>query len=870
MTAFHTIAIPHDDILQGRLTMDVFAADLWEVFKDRGSEEYRSPQVFFQKTYPTEGLQSLLDVVQARLEGRGGDPVIQVQTPFGGGKTHAQIAMYHRAAEWGAKRVVMVGTAMGPKDTLWGLLEEQLTGKISQFDGLVAPGRGDALRDLLAEHQPVLILMDEVLEYMTKAAGVAVADSTLATQSMAFMQELSEVVGTLERVSLVVTLPASILEHYDEKAEQLFKTLQHVIGRKEKIYTPVQEHEITHVIRRRLFSHLDAKGMHKVIASFMDYALRESLLPAGVEPSEYRQRFEAAYPFLPEVVDVLYQRWGSYSTFQRTRGVLRLLALVVHALKDKALPYIGLADFDLGSQEIRRELLKHIGPEYDSVIAADITGVDAGVKKVNAGLGNAYMGLNLGGRVATTTFLYSFSGGLERGVTLGEIKRQATTLDNPSSVVAEAVEGLKGRLFFLQQQSGKYYFTNQPNLNRVLLTRMENILDEDIRAMEEELLKARLKGDKLKVYIWREQSSDIPDTPDLKLVVLAEDNEKKRRTILEEKGGTPRVNRNTLIFLVPLANERTGFETLTRKTLAFRTLHSDPTLTLNAEQHKEVKDGLKRLEGDLAEAVRRLYRIIYLPGRNNGWKDFDLGIPAYGENRSLDQEIYDKLRMEGEILEKLAARVIKEKYLVDKDSALTEQLVRAGWQTPGEPRPVSTNVWEGGITEGVRLGMFGLGDLENGQPVCEYFHQEPLITLSNGEIIIKASICEEQRAAQAAAIEQGKIVYPPGQQPTGAATGAYESGTGAMTPVFTTPGGQTTFPPAQTVKGQTQLSFNQLNFNFVVPKGKVSSLMGVLNFLQSKYNRIQVKLLMEDGQLTEQEYEDKVKEAFRQMGIEIE
>lgn len=111
MPAFHTIAIPHEDILAGRLTMDVFAADLWEVAHGRGPSEYRDPAQFFQKTYETEGLTSLLEVVHRRLAGQGGDPVLQVQTPFGGGKTHALIAMYHRAAEWGARRVVMVGTA---------------------------------------------------------------------------------------------------------------------------------------------------------------------------------------------------------------------------------------------------------------------------------------------------------------------------------------------------------------------------------------------------------------------------------------------------------------------------------------------------------------------------------------------------------------------------------------------------------------------------------------------------------------------------------------------------------------------------------------------------------------------------------------
>ncbi len=379
MTAFHTIAVPHEDILAGRLTIDVFAADLWEVHKGRAPDEYRDPVHFFQKTYQTEGLSHLLDVVAKRLRGEGGDPVIQVQTPFGGGKTHALIAMYHKAAEWDANQVVVVG-------------------------------------------------------------------------------------------------------------------------------------------------------------EFLDYAVGESLLPAGVEPSQYRRRFEASYPFLPEVVDVLYQRWGSFPSFQRTRGVLRLLSLVVHALKDQAIPYITLADFDLANQEIRRELLKHIGPEFDSVVASDISGEEAGGRKVDGELGAAYQGLRLGTRVATSIFLYSFSGGVERGATLGEVKRSATTLNNPASVVAEAVELLRGRLFYLQQQSGKVFFTNQPNLNRILLTRMENIEAPAVAAEEEALLKERVGGKRLKVFPWPTSDADIPDSPDLKLILLQERDDALMQAILKQKG----------------------------------------------------------------------------------------------------------------------------------------------------------------------------------------------------------------------------------------------------------------------------------------------------------------------------------------------
>ncbi len=446
--------------------------------------------------------------------------------------------------------------------------------------------------------------------------------------------------------------------------------------------------------------------------------------------------------------------------------------------------------------------------------------------------------------------MYSFSGGIERGATLAEIKRNATTLENPSAVVAEAVEELKGRLFYIQNQSGKYFFSNQANLNRLILIRMENIHDPEIREVEESLLRARIKGDRLKVSIWREQSSDIPDTPDLKLIILSEPDEALMRSMLEEKGSTPRVHRNTLFFLVPMPNERTAFASLVRKHLAFQGLASDPTLKLTTEQHKEIKDGLKRLDGDLAEGVRRLYRQLYLPARS-GWKEIDLGLPTVGDVKPLDQEVYDRLHMDSEILERVAPLVIKEKYLKDREWVSTSQLYQASLKTPGEARAVNQTAWDAGIAEGVRKGLFGLGELKDDQPVYRYYKEESSISFTDDEILIKAEVCEAQRAAQ-----EGQVTFTPAQTATGQPVGETTA-----VPAF----GQSAFTPTIPTAGKYQ----QLRFNFVVPKGKVSSLMGVLNFLQSRYNRLELSVNVGDGQLTEQEYEDKVKEAFRQMGIEI-
>jgi len=842
MKPFHTIAVPHDDILQGRLTMEVFAADLWEVSQNRGPDEYKDAETFFKKTYVTQGLDNLLHVVNKRLEGHGGDSFIQLQTPFGGGKTHALIALFHKSAEWGAKRIVIDGTALSAKQTIWGFFEETLTGKTDLCQGQISPGK-EIIRQLLSTHQPLVILIDELLEYTTKASGVTVGNSNLAAQTLAFVQELSETVSTLERVCLLVTLPASIMEHYDEDAEKVFQKLQKVSGRKEKIYTPVEENEISNIIRQRLFNRIDLDAAKKVVGSFVKYAEDENILPGEVQPSEYRDRFINSYPFMPEVIDVLYHRWGSYHTFQRTRGVLRLLSLVIHRLQQSDKSYISLADFDLNFQELRQELLKHIGSEFNSVIGADITGIESGSQKVNRALGKAYQGLNIGTRTANTIFLYSFSGGHEHGTNLGEIKRSATTMQNPSPLVAEAVEQLKTKLFYLQSRGDRYFFSNQVNLNRILLNTMENVKEAEWIELEKELLRSSLKGNRFKTYIWEEISSNIYDSEEIKLVVLKRNDSSTINEILKTKGQTPRVYRNTVFFLYPLETERSGFISKLKRKIALDNIIKDEHLQLTDEQNKEIQEEIKKLKTPLQDAIRGFYRTIAIPDKD-GYKEKDLGIPPYGLSKSLDEEIFEQLRLDGEILEKIAPIVLKEKYLKDKDYVLSDQLYQSTLKTPGEARPINRMVLEYCIREGVQMGLFGLGELVGDQPRCLYFKEIPNISFAGQEIIIKEVICKHQKEEIISEKLDQSVNDNEELKPTG--------------------GVVTDHPPTFTGKIS-----NQLSLQFEIPKGKVSQIMGVMNLLQSKFDTLEISLKAQNGSITQQEIEDKLEETFRQLNIEF-
>jgi hypothetical protein len=818
MKPFHTIAVPHDDILQGRLTLDIFAADLWEVYKGRGPEEYRDVDLFFQKTYLTEGLQNLFAVVEKRLKGQGGDPV---------GTKHS-----------------------AEKDTLWGLLAEQLNGSRSGFEGRSAPG-SEALRRLLGDHQPLLILMDEVLEYVVKASAVIVGESTLAAQTLAFMQELTEAVAIQERVALVVTLPSSTLEHYNEHGTRLFEQLQKISGRVEKIFTPVKDEEVGAILRRRLFSTVDESAATEIVNTYVEQAEQEALLTHGEESAAYRARFKQTYPFLPEVVDVLYHRWGSFPNFQRTRGTLRLLGLVIHALKNASRPYITLADFPLQEDEIRRELLKHIGNEYDSVLAADLLSPEAGAHKANLEIGKAYQGLGLGERVATAIFLYSFvGGGGEAGATPNEIKRHTLTPGLPASVISEVLSKLSNRLlFYLHEEGGRYYFSTTANLNKILTIRKENLTAEDLRTAEQEALRTRVRGQRMKTFLWPTHPTDIPDDPAPKLIILPEADTTLMQRFLNEKGQTPRVHRNTLFFLTPLATQRPPFEDLLRHHLAVIGLLNAKTLSLTPEQRQTLQTQEKQSTKDLQDQIGMLYRLLYLPDKDD-LRMLDLGTPTYGGEQYLEERVYERLRMEGRLVEKLAPVVIKQRYLAARNFVETQQLAESGSRTPGEILAIGRQVWESSIAEGVRQGLFGLGELdEKGQPKCLYFKEEPTLALQNGEVLIRADICEQQKGQAGTSSTPSGIDFTPGNIDHNL--------------------DKTASPTNLHGKPETQTMRGTLRLRFTLPLGKASDLFGLLRLLQERFHKLEITLEASDGAINEAEIEDKVRETFRQMGTDV-
>ena len=426
---------PHPDVTGGRYVQAEFAADLWQVYRDEASYEYQDPGEFFRRTYLTESLRRILKNAVERIVGKGGEPVVQLQTNFGGGKTHSMIALYHlfsgvRAAELPGveevmlevgvqdlppvRRVVLVGNRLSPgnptkKDggvvvrTLWGELAWQLgyaAGGVEEArnayaflaaDDERATNPGDRLRELLGRYGPCLVLIDEWVAYARQLHDEpgALPGGTFDTQ-FTFAQALTESVRSVGNALLVISLPASDQSSRTQaedvevggiRGREALNRLKNVIGRLEAAWRPASAEESFEIVRRRLFQPLQTAEQFKardlVVRTFVDfYRAQKADFPPECCEAEYERKLKAAYPVHPEVFARLYEDWSTLVRFQRTRGVLRLMAAVVHALweRNDRSPLILPCTIPMDDPQVQFELTRYLSENWVPVIEREVDG----------------------------------------------------------------------------------------------------------------------------------------------------------------------------------------------------------------------------------------------------------------------------------------------------------------------------------------------------------------------------------------------------------------------------------------------------------------------------------------------------------------
>ncbi len=803
MKNWFDIIPPHVDIRNGDFDEAIFAADVGDVAAGTAPPDYNDPYLFYKKTYLTEGLRNLLTRVNRKLvQGQGGS-VVEIQTPFGGGKTHALVAIYHYlkhgdkvrellspsvppigGEEKGGKpRVsVIAGNHWNPIEdrTFWGEIAHQIGGREgyaafrANDEARVSPGKA-ALRAFLEAHQPFILLFDEILEYINRAQDVrdkGQIDQALSTQTFSFFQELTEAVASLPYGMMVVTLPSSYLEDFGERQEESLARLNKIFGRVESIVTPVQGEEVYAVIRRRLFEveQLQTGEMRQVIhAYFQTYQQHRDDLPAKARDVSFRDKMELAYPFHPDLIDILYEKWSTYASFQRTRGVLRLLAHIVEDLyrREANLDLILPGDLNLDHTAVRQEFLRHAGTEYEGVIGSDIAGHEAKAPSLDAANRNWK---HLAQRVATAVFFHSFSADKTApGINLPYIKLAVMRGDTFPALVTEVLQRLSNNLWYLNVEGDRHYFSRIPNLNRMILDKKElynQAFEERLREVIEKELGARFD-----TYLWPTSGDGIPDNRRPKLIVLhPEARWADAAGWIERKGEGYREFQNTLVFALADTGAYVKLKEDVKTVLALEEIESEiasGVSPLPTERRREVQQRKLGITRDFSFNVRRMYHQLRTARMSTSAHDIDLGTPTTGQEtlctwywRELSAIDY------GIIVENLHYRMLVKRMLAGRDHIQAAVVRDQFYKEPTLPLPASEGVIARAIQLGVQEGALGLADAIDGEPdpdTLKFDEALPfnLIDFGPEQILVSQEKSAAIRAAQAAA--QAEIETGPGE-----------------------------------------------------------------------------------------------------------
>ena len=666
------IAEPHSDVRSGNFVQAEFAADLSRVHAGSATEEYQDPVLFFQRTFITEGMRLLLDSVVKRLAGKGGDPVIQLQTAFGGGKTHTMLAVYHLAkgttpasdlqgiapildlagvTELPKARIAvldgveLLGMASKPRihagctvRTLWGELAWQLGGeaayeRVKEADQTgTAPGKKD-LADLLASTAPCVILMDELVRYVSQfEEGKTLSGGTYDTQ-LSFVQSLTEALKAVPTAVLLASLPFSDREAGSQQGVKALRALEHYFGRVQALWKPVATEEAFEIVRRRLFSNINDKlAMESVCRAFADYYIaNRDDFPQETQDSKYLERLIHAYPIHPEVFDRLYEDWSTLDNFQRTRGVLKLMAKVIHRLwrDGNNDPLIMPGSLPLMDADTRNESIYYLPQGWDPVIERDVDGERSETWEIES-KDTRFGAVQACRRAARAIFLGSApstSNQLVRGLELERVLLGVAQPGQQVSLFKDALRRLNDRLHYLSHANNRFWLDTRPNLRREMEERKRRFQDkEDVFPMiRDRVQRSFASGVFGGIHIFT-GSSDVPDDWALRLVVLPPDAAFTRsgqslaldraNEILKKRGDQPRFKQNRLIFVAADYDSVSRLKDHVRSYLAWRSIvndYKDNRIVLDNLMATQAQETLSQADETVKRMIRETYKWLLAP-----------------------------------------------------------------------------------------------------------------------------------------------------------------------------------------------------------------------------------------------------------------
>lgn len=676
------IAEPHPDVAQGIFKQAEFAADLNQVLQNKARPEYQDPVEFYNRTFITDGMRGMLTKAIQRVAGKGGEPVIQLKTAFGGGKTHSMISLYHimraaspEALNGIAKIIQQAGIESMPKvnvavlacqaidpmkkrrpinfpgitvNTLWGEMAAQLaeqSGDAKLYELVkdndakgVSPG-SDTLRELLDKCSPCMILIDELVAYARKLYGFKAGDIPAGTfdNVLSFVQELTEAARASKNSIVVASIPESETETGGEAGDIALASIEKTFGRMEAIWKPVVAEEGFEIVRRRLFKKItDQAAVDQTCNAFSQmYRDNVDLFPVDCREAAYLEKMKRCYPIHPEIFDRLYDDWAALDGFQRTRGVLRFMAAVIHELyiANDGGAMIMPGSIVFGKMQIREELIHYLSAGWDSIIENEVDGKRAVPASQDSKSGH-YGKYFAHSRIARTILLGSATGTKEqrvRGLHATNIRLGVVQPEDHISTYNDALSKLASELTFLYSSADqRYWYDTRPTLKKTVAERAKLQNADDILFEIEKTLKVVCKNKELfeAVHIAPQSSGDVPDQPSIRLVLLSpsivhkhdKDNSSAMDTVreyLECRGNTPRMYRNMILFLAPDESVILRLKQDMRMLMSWRAVDKEAdALNLDNGQKKEVKEAIQQFEKIVADRVQEAYQHLLVPSQH--------------------------------------------------------------------------------------------------------------------------------------------------------------------------------------------------------------------------------------------------------------